>query len=533
MMPLGEGENVDSFLKRITPIIFDPDIAPMKVSQDSKNDLVKNSAVNFYEGVTQKEVEAFYNKMQDKNDPRPVWYGLNSKVVKESGKPAEKTWKIGGMYSPAIEKIVTWLEKAVNVSENDVQKAILQKLIEYYKTGDLKTWDEYNKMWVQDTLSRVDVVNGFIEVYNDPLGYKGSFESIVSIKDLEATKRIDVISKQAQWFEDNSPIDDKFKKKNVVGISAKVITVVVESGESSPSTPIGINLPNSNWIRKEYGSKSVSLGNINESYDKAASEELQKEFSYTNEEYELIKKYGTITDNLHTDLHEVIGHASGQINPGVGTPKQSLKNYASTIEEARADLVALYYIADKKLIDIGVMPNDEAFKAEYNRNIRNGLLQQLARVKPGENIEEAHMRNRQLIAKWCYEKGNTRNGTSTIEMKKKGGKTYVVINDYQKLRTLFGQLLKEMQRITSEGDYESAKDIVEKYGVIVDKDLQKEVIERYKKLNVAPYKGFINPVLKPVYENGKISDVKIEYPEDFTEQMLFYAKNYSFLPNRN
>ncbi|MGE5805556.1 MAG: dipeptidyl-peptidase 3 family protein [Ignavibacteria bacterium] len=533
MLPLAEGENAESFLKRITPIIFDPNITPMKVSQDSKNDIVKNSAVNFYEGVTQKEVEAFYNKMQDKNDPRPVWYGLNSKVVKENGKPAEKTWKIGGMYSPAIEKIVSWLEKAVTVSENDVQKAILQKLIEYYKTGDLKTWDEYNKMWVRDTLSRVDVVNGFIEVYNDPLGYKGSFESIVSIKDLEATKRIDAISRQAQWFEDNSPIDDKFKKKNVVGISAKVITVVVESGESSPSTPIGINLPNSNWIRKEYGSKSVSLGNINESYDKAASEKLLKEFSYTDEEYELIKKYGTITDNLHTDLHEVIGHASGQINPGVGTPKQSLKNYASTIEEARADLVALYYIADKKLIDIGVIPNDEAFKTEYNRYIRNGLLQQLARVKPGENIEQAHMRNRQLIAKWCYEKGNTGSGTGVIEMKKKDGKTYVVITDYQKLRTLFGQLLKEMQRITSEGDYESAKMIVEKYGVIVDKDLQKEVIERYKKLNVAPYKGFINPVLNPVYENGKITDVKIEYPEDFTEQMLFYAKNYSFLPNRN
>ncbi|MGE5796525.1 MAG: dipeptidyl-peptidase 3 family protein, partial [Ignavibacteria bacterium] len=533
MLPLAEGENAESFLKRMTPIIFDPNIATMKVSQDSKNDLVKSSAVNFYEGVTQKEVEAFYNKIQDKDDPRPVWYGLNSKVVKENGKPAEKTWKVGGMYSPAIEKIVSWLEKAVKVSENNVQKAILQKLIAYYKTGDLKTWDEYNKMWVQDTLSRVDVVNGFIEVYNDPLGYKGSFESIVSIKDLEATKRIDAISKQAQWFEDNSPIDDKFKKKNVVGISAKVITVVVESGESSPSTPIGINLPNSTWIRKEYGSKSVSLGNINESYDKAASGELQKEFSYTDKEFELIKKYGTLTDNLHTDLHEVIGHASGQINLGVGTPKQSLKNYASTIEEARADLVALYYIADKKLIDIGVIPNDEAFKTEYNRYIRNGLLQQLARVKPGENIEQAHMRNRQLIAKWCYEKGNTGSGTGVIEMKKKDGKTYVVITDYQKLRTLFGQLLKEMQRITSEGDYESAKMIVEKYGVIVDKDLQKEVIERYKKLNVAPYKGFINPVLKPVYENGKITDVKIEYPEDFAEQMLFYAKNYSFLPNRN
>jgi len=533
LLPLADGENADSFIKKITPIIFDPEIAEMKVNKDAKNDLVKSSAVNFYEGVTQKEVEAFYNKLQDKNNPRPVWHGLNSKVVKENGAVIEKTWKVGSMYSPAIEKIVYWLEKAVTVAENDAQKTILQKLIEYYKTGDLKTWDEYNKLWVQDTVSRVDVVNGFIEVYNDPLGYKGSFESIVSIKDMDATKRIDAISKQAQWFEDNSPIADEHKKKNVVGISAKVITVVVESGESSPSTPIGINLPNSNWIRKEYGSKSVSLGNINESYDKAASEELMKEFSYSNEEYQLTKKFGTVTDNLHTDLHEVIGHASGQINPGVGTPKQSLKNYASTIEEARADLVALYYIADKKLIDIGVMPNDEAYKAEYNRYIRNGLLQQLARVKEGENIEQDHMRNRQMISKWCYEKGNNANGTSVIEMKKKDGKTYVVINEYQKLRTLFGQLLKEVQRITSEGDYESAKALVEKYGVIVDKELQKEVIERYKKLNVAPYKGFINPILKPVYDSDKIVDVKIEYPEDFTEQMLYYAKNYSLLPNRN
>lgn len=533
ILPVAEGENADSFLKKITPIIFDPEIAEIKVNKDAKNDLVKSSAVNFYEGVTQKEVEVFYNKMQNKNNPRPIWHGLNSKVVKEKGTVKEKVWKVGGMYSPAIEKIVYWLEKTITVAENEAQKNILQKLVEYYRTGDLKTWDEYNKLWVQDTISRVDVVNGFIEVYNDPLKYKGSFESIVSIKDLEATKRIDAISKQAQWFEDNSPISDEHKKKNVVGISAKVITVVVESGESSPSTPIGINLPNSNWIREEYGSKSVSLGNINESYDKAASEELMKEFSYSDEEYQLTKKFGTITDNLHTDLHEVIGHASGQINPGVGTPKQTLKNYSSTIEEARADLIALYYIADKKLIDIGVMPNDEAYKAEYNRYIRNGLIQQLARVKEGENIEQDHMRNRQMIAKWCYEKGNNTQGTGVIEMKKKEGKTYVVINDYQKLRTLFGQLLKEVQRITSEGDYKSAKELVENYGVEVDRELQKEVIERYKKLNVAPYKGFINPVLKPVYENGKIVDVEIEYPEDFTEQMLFYAKNYSFLPNRN
>ncbi|HVO73396.1 MAG TPA: hypothetical protein VMT35_05200 [Ignavibacteriaceae bacterium] len=533
MMPLEQGESTDSFLKRISSIIFDPDIAPMKVNLNPKEDLVKSSAVNFYEGVSQKEVEDYYNKMQDKNDPRPVWYGLNSKVVKENGNVKEKVWKLGGMYSPAIEKIVGWLEKAVTVAENHPQKKILQKLIEYYRTGSLKAWDDYNTMWIQDTSSRVDVVNGFIEVYNDPLGYKGSFESIVSIKDLEATKTIDAISRQAQWFEDNSPIDDKFRKKNVVGISAKVITVVVESGNASPSTPVGINLPNSTWIRKEYGSKSVSLGNINESYNKAASEELLQEFSYSDEEFRLSKEYGTITDNLHTDLHEVIGHASGQINPGVGTPKQTLKNYASAIEEARADLVALYYLPDKKLIDIGVMPNDEAFKAEYYKYISNGMLQQLARLKEGENIEEAHMRNRQMIAEWCYEKGNSGDGAAVIELKKKDMKTYVIINDYQKLRSLFGQLLKEIQRITSEGDYESAKAIIEKYGVIVDKDLQKEVIERYKKLNIAPYKGFINPVLKPVYDGDKIIDIKIEYPEDFTEQMLYYAKNYSFLPNRN
>lgn len=533
LFPLEVDENIDSFLNRISPVIFNPEIASMKVNLDPKNDLVKTSAVNFYQGVTQKEVETFYSSIQKKDDLRPVWYGLNSKVVKENGTVRENIWKVGGMYSAAIEKIIYWLDKAVTVAENDAQKNILKKLIEYYKTGDLKTWDEYNQLWVRDTVSRIDVVNGFIEVYNDPLGYKGSYEAIVSIKDLEATKRIDAVSKEAQWFEDNSPIADEHKKKNVVGISAKVITVVVESGDASPSTPIGINLPNSNWIRKEYGSKSVSLGNITESYDKAASEELIREFSYNDEQYRLVKEYGIITDNLHTDLHEVIGHASGQINPGVGTPKQTLKNYSSAIEEARADLIALYYIADKKLIEIGVMPNDEAYKAEYNRYIRNGLLQQLARVKEGENIEQPHMRNRQMIAKWTYEKGNTGDGTPVIEMKKKDGKTFIVINDYQKLRTLFGQLLREVQRITSEGDYESAKQLIEKYGVIVNRKLQKEVIERYNKLKITPYKGFINPVLKPVYKDGKITDVKIEYPEDFTEQMLYYGKNYSSLPVKN
>jgi len=529
-LPLEHRETVDSFLKRIIPVIFDPNVAPVKVNLDSKYDLIKTSSVNFYEGVTQKEVENFYKVKIEKEDSTPVWFGLNSKVIKENDAVKEKVWKVGGMYSPAIEKIIYWLEKAVTVAENKTQKTTLQKLIEYYRTGDLKTWDEYNILWVQDTISRVDFVNGFIEVYYDPLGYKGTFESVVSIKDLDATKRIEAISKEAQWFEDHSPIDKEFKKKNVVGISAKVITVVVESGDLSPSTAIGINLPNSTWIRKKYGSKSVNLGNIVYAYDKAEPEELTKEFSYSDEEVELHKKYSSLTDNLHTDMHEAIGHASGQINPGVGSPKQTLKNYASTIEEARADLVALYYLPDQKLIDIGVMPNSVAYKAEYNHYIRNGLLQQLARLKLGENLEESHMRNRQLVSMWVYEKGKPSN---VIEKKIKDGKTYFVINDYQKLRNLFGQLLKETQRISSEGNYDSAKKLVETYGVKVDQDLLKEVLERYKKLNIAPYKGFINPVLIPVMENGKIADVRIEYPDDFTEQMLYYSKNYSLLPNRN
>ena len=529
--PLAEGETIEDLVSFLTPIIFDPNIARKKVNLDPSADLIKTSAVNFYgDGLTQKEVEKFYSKMVKKDDPHPIWYGLNSKLLNENGILKEKVWKVGGMYSPAIEKIVFWLEKASSLAENNAQKAALDKLVEYYKTGDLKTWDEYNILWVKDTTSRIDVVNGFIEVYDDPLGHKGSFESVVSIKDLEATKRIDAISKQAQWFEDNSPIMDEHKKKNVVGISAKVITVVGETGDSSPSTPVGINLPNSTWIRKEYGSKSVSLGNINESYDKAATKGTIEEFAYSEEEIRLSKEYGTLADNLHTDLHEVIGHASGQINPGVGTPKQTLKSYASAIEEARADLVALYYAIDQKLVDIGVIPTIDVGKAEYNAYIRNGLMLQLRRIVPGDDIEESHMRNRQAISKWVYEMGKKDN---VIEKIVKDGKTYFVINDYQKLRKLFGQLLREVQRITSEGDFDAAKNFIETYGVKVDLDLNKEVIARYKKLNVAPYKGFINPKLIPVYEGEKIVDVKVEYPDDFTEQMMDYAKNYSFLPTYN
>jgi dipeptidyl-peptidase-3 len=529
--PLAKDESLDQLITKLTPILFDPNVDAKRVNLDPKDDIIKTSAMNYYENLTQKEVEAYYKKMIDPKDLRPVSHGLNSKLVKENGQIKEKIWKIGGMYSPAIEKIVYWLEKASIVAENDAQKAALDQLIEYYKTGDLKKFDEYNILWVKDTASVIDVTNGFIEVYGDPLGYRGAFEAIVSIKDMEASKRIDAISSEAQWFEDNSTIATEHKKKNVTGISAKVITVVVESGDASPSTPIGINLPNANWIRKEHGSKSVNLGNIVYGYGKAAEGSGSlAEFAYSPEEIERSKKYGALADNLHTDMHEVIGHASGQINAGVGTPKQSLKNYASTIEEARADLVGLYFIMDQKLIDIGVMPSFDVGKAAYDRQMRNGLMTQLTRLSLGDDIEEAHMRNRQLIAKWVYEKGQPDN---VIEMKVKDGKTYVVINDYMKLRSLFGQLLKETQRITSEGDFKAAQTLVETYGVKVDQKLHKEVRERFDKLNIAPYGGFINPKLVPVMQGDKIVDVKVEYPADFTEQMMFYAKEYSLLPTTN
>lgn len=525
--PLEPDQTIDELIKEITPKLFDPQVAPRRVNQDASTDLVQGSANNYYEGVTQQEAEEFYKAKADKNDPEPVSYGLNSKLVKENGRIYEKTWKVGGMYSAAIEKIVFWLRKAESVAENDLQRQIFSKLIEYYQTGDLKKFNEYNILWVQDTSSMIDAVNGFIEDYGDPLGMKAAYESVVSIKDIEATKRADAISGQAQWFEDNSTIPSEYKKKNVKGISAKVITVVVESGDASPSTPIGINLPNADWIRKEYGSKSVTLGNIVYAYDKSNSEELIKEFAYSKEEIERNKKYGSLADNLHTDLHEVIGHGSGQLKEGVGTPGETLKNYAAALEETRADLVALYYATDNKLVEIGVMPNTEVGKAEYDQYIRNGLMTQLRRLKLGENIEQAHMRNRQLIASWVYEKGRADN---VIEKKKRDGKTYFVINDYDKLRMLFGQLLREVQRIKSEGDYEAGKNLVETYGVKVDQELHREVLERDAKLNIAPYGGFINPKLTAVEKDGKITDVKIEYPADFTEQMLYYARNYSLLP---
>ncbi|MFB9865522.1 dipeptidyl-peptidase 3 family protein [Rufibacter immobilis] len=531
-LPLQKGETVESFTKWLTPILFDPNLDAKQVNKASGEDLIKTSAVNFYEGVTQKEVEAFYAKKDVKNEPRPVSHGLNSKVVKENGQLVEKVWKVDGMYGPAIQRIVFWLEKAVAVAENNEQRLALQKLVEFYRTGDLKVFDEYNIAWVKDVNSAVDVVNGFIEVYDDPLGLKGSFESVVSFKDEEATKRIKAIGDQAQWFEDNSPLLPQHKKKNVVGITAKVITTVVEGGDAAPATPIGINLPNANWIRKEHGSKSVNLGNIVHAYNESANSggSALSEFAYSQEEIDRAKKYSSLASDLHTDMHEVIGHASGQINPGVGTPKQTLKNYASTMEEGRADLVALYYVMDPKLVEIGVMPSLEVGKAEYDGYIRNGLMTQLSRLAPGEKIEEDHMRNRQMVAAWAYEKGRKDN---VIERVTKDGKTYFKVNDYQKLRDLFGQLLRETQRITSEGDFKAAEKLVETYGVKVDPALHKEVLQRYSKLNIAPYQGFIQPKLTPVVNNGKVVDVLVVYPDNFTQQMLEFGEVYNLLPHYN
>jgi dipeptidyl-peptidase-3 len=527
-LPLKEGQSKAEMTAELSEVIFNPEIASKKVALDAGVDLVQASAINFYgEDVIQKEVEAYYASL-DKVDENQPEYGLNNQLVKKDGKVVANTWKVGGMYSSAIERIVKWLSKAAEVAENEEQKLALERLVTYYKSGDVSDWDQYNIAWVNDTSSRTDVVNGFIEVYNDPLGYKGSFESVVSFKDREATKRIEAVSKEAQWFEDNSPLMEEHKKKNVKGITGKVITVVVESGDASPSTPIGINLPNNNWIREHHGSKSVSLGNIVHAYEMSSKEGKSSltEFAYSEEEVERSKKYGSIADLLHTDLHEVIGHASGVINEGVGTPKETLKNYASTLEEGRADLVALYYLHDKKLVEMGLMPSLDAGKTAYDDYIKNGLMLQLKRLDLGDQIEEAHMRNRQLVAKWAYEKGKA---DKVIEKKTKDGKTYFVINDYEQLRDLFGQLLRELQRIKSEGDFEAGKALVENYGVKVDPELHAEVLKRYEKLNIAPYGGFINPKLVPVMKDGKITDVNIEYPADFKAQMLYYGDNYSNL----
>lgn len=528
-LPL-QHETVDAFLKRMQPVIFDPKVNPKMVNLTEGIDHITKSSNNFYEGVTQKEVEDFYAKFPREGD-QPEW-GLNSKVVKQNGKVTEKVWKSGGMYGPAIDKIIFWLQKAVGVAENDQQKKSLSLLIEYYKTGDLKKWDEFNIAWVDDTSSVIDVTNGFIEVYNDALGIKGSYESVVSLKDFETTKRIEKIAREAQWFEDHSPLLPENKKKNVKGISAKAITVIGEAGDASPSTPIGINLPNSDWIRKEHGSKSVSLSNIIHAYNESSAHNgFLEEFEYNPEVIARAKKWGNLGDDLETDMHECIGHASGQINPGVGTPDQTLKTYASTLEEARADLVALYFLMDPKLIEIGVMPTLEVGKAEYDAYMRNGLMTQLTRLNLGDNIEEAHMRNRALNAYWVYEHGKKDN---VVEFVKHDGKTYVKINNYEELRNLFGQLLREIQRIKSEGDYDAGKNLVETYGVKVNRELHKEVLERYAKLNLKPYKGFIQPKLIAQQDaSGKITDVTVDYPSNFFEQMLEYGKKYAFLPSVN
>ncbi len=523
---LGSKEELVSVLSKI---IYDPAVAAKKVNQTPGIDMIKASTVNFYEGLTQAEAEKFYSKLQNPKDQTPVSYGLNSKLVKEKGKIFEKVWKVGGMYSPAIEKIVFWLEKATSVAENENQKKTIETLIEYYKTGDLKKFDEYNILWVSDLESKVDFVNGFIENYEDPLGYKATWESVVNFKDVEATKRTEIISANAQWFEDNSPIDKEFKKDAVKGVSAKVITVATLGGECYPSTPIGINLPNSDWIRKTHGSKSVTMDNITHAYDQSAiGNGFMEEFAWSKEEIELNAKYGHLAGNLHTDLHECLGHGSGQLAPGV--KGDELKNYGSALEEARADLFALYYIMDPKMVELGIMPTLDVAKTEYSNYIRNGLMTQLTRIESGKNIEQAHMRNRQLISRWCLERGQLDN---VIEKKEVAGKTYFVVNDFQKLRSLFGELLKEIQRIKSTGDFEAGKSLVENYGVVVDPDLHKQVLERYARLNLAPYGGFINPNLIPVMEADKIIDIKVDYPDDYLKQMLEYSQKYSYLPTFN
>jgi dipeptidyl-peptidase-3 len=528
-MPLEEGQSLNDLLGIIIPVMFDPSVLPKKVSHDPNSDMVQSSAVTFYEGVTQKEAEKFYDAKKKPNDEKPLSYGINTRLVKQNGKITEIVYKEDGLYGEAIREIVKWLEKAIAVAENDLQKDHIQKLISYYKTGDLVTWDEYNVAWVKDTLSQVDFVNGFIETYKDPLSIKATWEAVINFKDIKATRRTEIISNNAQWFEDNSPVDPRFKKKQVKGVSAKVITAVQLGGDNSPSTAIGINLPNADWIRKEHGSKSVTLENITYAYDRAAQGNgFLEEFSFDQSEIDLMNQYGFVTDNLHTDLHECLGHGSGQLLPGVSS--EALKNYQSVLEETRADLFALYYLADQKMVDLGLVPSKEAAKAEYLKYIRNGLMTQLTRIEPGKNIEQAHMRNRQLISKWCFEKGANEN---VIENVTRNGKTYFRINDYEKLRALFADLLREVQRIKSEGDLNEGKKLVETYGVKVDPELHKEVKERYSKLNLAPYNGFINPELVADEEDGEITDVKVVYPNDFTEQMMKYSREFSFLPVYN
>lgn len=525
-LPLKDGESVQAMCDKLFPVMFDPKVMPKRVNQADGEDLVMTSAANYYEGVTQDEAEKFYAMQKVAADPHPVMYGMNSRLVKKDGVLQEEVWKLDGMYGEAIQKIIFWLKKAETVAENEAQREVIRLLIDFYRTGDLKTFDTYSVAWLKDTDSKVDFVNGFIESYGDPLGMKASWESIVNFKDEEATHRTEIISQHAQWFEDHSPVSPSFKKEVVRGVSAKVITAAMLGGDLYPSSAIGINLPNSNWIRSLHGSKSVTIGNLTDAYNKAAKGNgFREEFVYSQEEKDLLEKYADITGDLHTDLHECVGHGSGKLLPGVDP--DALKAYGSTIEEARADLFGLYYLPDEKLVELGLTPDKEAYKAEYYAYMMNGLLTQMVRIEPGCDLEEAHMRNRQLIARWALENGKSMN---VVELVKKEGKTYVKINDYLQLRGLFAVLLSEIQRIKSEGDYEAARALVEKYAVKLDATLHEEILNRYRSLHLAPYKGFINPVYLPQYDaEGRIVDVKLDYTEGYIEQMLRYGRDYSNL----
>lgn len=524
------GVSRSEILATLIPVIFDPEVAARRLVQDSGVDLIQASACNYYEGVSQTEAEEFYNAMKNPADETPISYGLNSKLVKQDGVLVEKTYKIGGLYSAAIEKIVYWLEKAQSVAENEQQQFVISKLIEYYRTGDLKTFDDYSIAWVNDTASHIDFVNGFIETYGDPLGMKASWESLVNFKNTEATKRTEIISSNAQWFEDHSPVAKEFKKEQVKGVSAKVITAAILAGDCYPTTPIGINLPNANWIRAAHGSKSVTIENITSAYDMAAhGNGFAEEFAWSQAEINLMNNYGFVTDNLHTDLHECLGHGSGKLLPGVDP--DALKAYGSTIEEARADLFGLYFMADPMMIELGLLPHKDAYKAEYYKYFMNGLLTQQVRIELGKNVEESHMRNRQLIARWVYEKAKD---DHSVELRERNGKTFVVINDYEKIQQHLGELLAEIQRIKSTGDYQAAHDIVENYAVKLDPALHKQILNRYAGLNIAPYKGFVNPVYTPIYDkNGNFVDLKIDYTENYVEQHLRYSADYSSLPTFN
>lgn len=524
-LPLRSGETVDQLCDELFPVIFDPEVLPKRVNQADGEDLLQTSACNFYEGVTQQEAEDFYQqrKKEAAGDQSPISYGLNSTLVKREGKICEEVWSAKGRYANAIQHIVYWLEKARSVAENAHQDRVISLLIDYYKTGDLHLFNDYCIEWVGEHEGRIDFVNGFIEVYGDPLGMKGAWEGIVEYKDLEATKRTQAISQNAQWFEDHSPIDPRFRKPQVKGVTANVICAAMLGGDEYPSTAIGINLPNANWIRSQHGSKSITISNITDAYNKAAhGNGFKEEFVIDDATLSLIEKYGDVCDDLHTDLHECLGHGSGQLLPG--TDPDALKAYGNTIEEARADLFGLYYIADQKLIDLGLVPDKEAYKSQYYSYMMNGLMTQLIRIEPGRQIEEAHMRNRALIAHWCYE------NSDIVKLEQHGSKTYVRVTDYEALRRLFAQLLAEIQRIKSEGDYEAARQLVERYAVKVDAQLHQEVLERYKRLNLAPYKGFINPQMMPVMdENGEICDIQLNYSESYAHQMLRYSSEYATL----